>query len=847
LISADPPLDDLRLAAEHLRLALAAGQLGDWSWDLATDQVTFSARGADFFGIPSDCPIAWSRLRDLLHEDDRERARLAVETALAEHSDYGIEYRVRRPSGEQVWIAADGRGVYAPDGTVLGMIGVVRDVTDRRLASELNHRLAAIIESSDDAIVSKTLDGVITTWNAGAERIFGYTADEAIGQSILMLIPEDRNDEEATIIAKIRRGERVEHYETLRLRKDGTTIAISVTISPLTDGRGNIIGASKVARDVTERTRAVDELRRSEANLREETAALEFINETGAVLGSMLELDELLQEITAAATKLTGAEFGAFFYNDDTGKGESYRLGSLSGAPREVFEILGPLRATPLFAPTFNGDPPIRSGDILKDSRYGQLAPHHGMPAGHLPVRSYLAVPVVSRTGDIIGGLFFGHSAIDVFSARAERIVTGVAAQAAVAIDNARLYQEVCRAADEREQVIDAERAARAEAERTNVMKDEFLATLSHELRTPLNAILGWSQVLGMSERPEDLREGLAAIERNARAQTQLIEDLLDMNRIISGKIRLDVQWVELAPLVESAVESVRPTADAKQIRLRTILDPLAGPVTGDPTRLQQVVWNLLTNAIKFTPKGGKVDVMLERVNSHLEITVHDSGIGIKSEFLPIVFERFRQADSSTTRAYGGLGLGLSIVKNLVELHGGVVRVKSPGEGLGATFTVSLPLAPLRSGEMREHPTASKAGTIDCEELHLAGVKILVIDDEPDARALIRRVLEQCQAEVVTAANAAEGIEQLKTHRPDLLISDIGMPHKDGYQFLREVRKLHPRDGGRTPAIALTAFARSEDRTRAMLAGYQVHIAKPLEAQELLATVGSLTGRTGVR
>jgi CheY-like chemotaxis protein len=316
------------------------------------------------------------------------------------------------------------------------------------------------------------------------------------------------------------------------------------------------------------------------------------------------------------------------------------------------------------------------------------------------------------------------------------------------------------------------------------------------------------------------------------------------MSRIISGKIRLDVQSTELVPLIEAAVESVRHSAQAKEILLRTVLDPLAGPVSGDPTRLQQVVWNLLTNAIKFTPKGGKVDVLLERVNSHLEITVRDTGIGIEVEFLPLVFERFRQADASTTRAYGGLGIGLSIVKNLTELHGGIVRVKSPGKDQGATFIVSLPLAPLRGTELREHPSRSASGYVDRESTNLAGVKVLVVDDEPDARSLIQRVLVQCEAEVMTAPNAEEAIALLKRFKPDVLISDIGMPQTDGYQFLKQVRKLSPAEGGKTPAIALTAFARSEDRTRAMLAGYQIHIAKPIETQELLATVANLAGWT---
>ena len=479
-------------------------------------------------------------------------------------------------------------------------------------SSPAAQQLAAIVESSDDAIISKSLDGIILTWNAGAERIFGYAAEEAIGQSILMLFPPDRKHEEEAITERLRRGERIDHFETVHVRKDGRLLAISLAVSPLKDGSGKIIGAAKIARDVTER-------KRFEAALREESEALELINETGVALSSTLDFESLLQKITDAATKLSGAEFGAFFHNVIGDSGESYLLYTLSGAPRAAFESFGHPRATPLFGPTFHGEAPIRLADVLEDPRYGQLPPYHGMPPGHLPVRSYLAMPVVSRTGEVTGGLFFGHSRPNMFSARVERIISGVAAQAAVAIDNAKLYESVRLAVADREAALEAERKMRVDAEHVNRMKDEFLATLSHELRTPLNAILGWSQLLGLGRATEEeRREGLEAIERNARTQTKLIEDLLDMSRIISGKIRLDVQWTNLADVVDAAVESVRPSADAKGIRLRKILDPLAGPVAGDPTRLQQVIWNLLTNAIKFTPKGGKVDVMLERVNSHL-------------------------------------------------------------------------------------------------------------------------------------------------------------------------------------------------------------------------------------
>ncbi|WP_437752290.1 ATP-binding response regulator [Sorangium sp. So ce1389] len=402
------------------------------------------------------------------------------------------------------------------------------------------------------------------------------------------------------------------------------------------------------------------------------------------------------------------------------------------------------------------------------------------------------------------------------------------------------------RAADERARLLEAERASRAELERVSVMKDEFLATLSHELRTPLNAILGWSELLlDQSGDAAELRQGLETIARNARAQAQLIEDLLDMNRIISGKVRLDVQRTDLATVVDAAVDSVRPSVEAKGIRLRKIIDPRAGPVSGDPNRLQQVVWNLLSNAVKFTPRGGTIDVLLERVSSHIEITVHDSGVGIAPELLSQIFERFRQADSSTTRRFGGLGLGLSIVKQLVELHGGTVHAESSGAGQGATFVVCLPLQVVRESPGREHPTSAKAVPPRHGEIALAGIKVLVVEDEPDARELLKWVLARSKADVVTASSAAEGFDLVRTAHPDVVVSDIGMPGKDGYQFMREVRSLPPSEGGRVPAIALTAFARSEDRTKAMLAGYQVHLAKPIEPRELAATIRSLAGRSG--
>jgi signal transduction histidine kinase/ActR/RegA family two-component response regulator len=390
-----------------------------------------------------------------------------------------------------------------------------------------------------------------------------------------------------------------------------------------------------------------------------------------------------------------------------------------------------------------------------------------------------------------------------------------------------------------------------AEAEAANRTKDEFLATMSHELRTPMTAILGWAQMLRSNMLNEaDFARALEIIERNAQAQNKLIDDLLDISRIITGKLRLDVRPVDLVGIVTAVIEALRPTAEVKAIRLHSLLDPQGGRVSGDSDRLQQVVWNLLSNAIKFTPKGGQVQVRVERINSHVEIVVSDSGKGISAEFLPHVFDRFRQADGTSTRKQGGLGLGLSIVRQLVELHGGTVSVESDGEGQGATFIVQLPQMVARAqpdaGEdRRRHPTAGgKSPSFDCPP-SLQGLRVLVVDDEPDTRLLLRTVLEGCGSEVLTADSAADALAAFAQSRPDVIISDVGMPGEDGYELIGKLRAAEAGHGGRIPAIALTAYARVEDRVRALNAGFQVHVPKPIEPVELLAVVASLTGRTG--
>jgi signal transduction histidine kinase/DNA-binding response OmpR family regulator len=577
--------------------------------------------------------------------------------------------------------------------------------------------------------------------------------------------------------------------------------------------------------------------RESELTIRGLKEELETLNRSGQMLAAELDQKKLVQSLTDAATEITGAQFGAFFYNLVNESGTAYTLYALSGVPHQKFARFPMPRATDLIGATLRGEGSVRIANVLNDPRYGKSAPDDGLPDGHLPVTSYLAVSVTSRSGEVLGGLFFGHEKAGMFTESHERIVEGLAAQAAIAIDNARLY--------------DAARKARIAAETANRLKDEFLATVSHELRTPLNAILGWSRLLRGGKLEEEKKDqALEIVERNALSQQQIIEDILDVSRIITGKLRLEVAPVELAAIIEAAIDSIRPSAVAKGVRLQPMIRSGSNLVLGDANRLQQIAWNLLSNAVKFTPRGGRVQITLERVDSHAEVTVRDTGKGISKEFLPYVFERFLQADSSSTRQYGGLGLGLAIVRHLTELTGGTVTASSPGENQGATFVVRLPLAiiherPVWTQRERRVPEGGEsAGTVRYN-VDLAGIRVLAVDDEADARDLLTVVLLQHNATVKVVSTVREAMQTIAEWKPDVIISDIGMSEEDGYAFIRQVRALPREQGGRIPAAALTAYARSEDRLKALSAGYHTHVTKPVDPAELVAVVASLAGRVG--
>jgi signal transduction histidine kinase/CheY-like chemotaxis protein len=553
---------------------------------------------------------------------------------------------------------------------------------------------------------------------------------------------------------------------------------------------------------------------------------IEIINRIGQALVGQSDLQTLVQFVTDQATTLTGAQFGAFLYKVSGEQGEAYTLYALSGAPRSAFESFRLQRQAELSGPTFSGQGIVRIDDVTKDPRYGKTAPHHGMSTGHLPVTSYLAVPVVSRFGEVFGGLIFGHEQPAVFSERVERIMAGIAAQTAIAIDNAGLI--------EREQ-----RASRA--------KDEFLAIVSHELRTPLNAVYGWASMLRAGQLTgEAATRALDAIVRNTNVQVQLIDDLLDVSRIVTGKLRLNVEAVDIKAVVEASIETVKPSAEAKGIQLQSAFDPRAVGITGDPARLQQAVWNLLTNAVKFTPRGGQIEVELRRSHSHIEIVVSDTGQGIAHDFLPHLFERFSQSDSVITRRSSGLGLGLALVRHLIEAHGGTVSARSPGEGKGATFAVRLPLAiakPVvdREREPRAHRGSPRHDVDGAVPPSLVGLRLLAVDDDQDSRDLIMTVLANAGAEVRVSASAAEALKIVQDWRPDVLISDIEMPGEDGYALIQKVRSLDAEGGGKVPAVALTAYGKAEDRRRSMSAGFSMHVPKPVDPTELVAIVQAAT------
>ena len=626
--------------------------------------------------------------------------------------------------------------------------------------------MQAVLESTRDAILICNAEGIVTNWNCTAEELFGHSAREIVGQPVAILSPSDRLEEERPVLERIARGETISDYQTQRVRKDGQLIEVYLSVMPVLDETGTFLGCIHVFRSYSIRTQLDPQM------------LLAAIFESADDAIATKDLNGIVTSWNPGAEKLFG-----------------YEAAEMIGKP---ISILIP------------SDQPDEEPYILRRIRSGQSVDHYETKRqtkdGQLIDISLTVSPIRDSQGKIIGA------------------------------------SKIARDITEKKRIEEREREAKQRAEALSRSKDEFIATVSHELRTPMTAILGWVRMLASGQLKLDAqKKALEVIERNARSQAQLIEDLLDMSRIISGKLKLTMTQVDLSTIIAAVVESHRPTAEVKSIRVRMSIDSAVKSVVGDEERLRQVLWNLLSNALKFTAHGGQVQISLDQVRSSARISVIDNGIGIKPEFLPYVFDRFSQADSSITRFHGGLGMGLSIVKSIVEHHGGQVSVWSAGEGKGATFTVTLPL--VTSASRREEEFVSTEALLD-EPLtysrDLVGLKLLVVDDEPDTCEMLSFLLERCGAEVRTARSAMEALEQLKTWSPNVLICDIGMPAIDGYELIRRIRSDETLRNSQIPAVALTALTRIEDRVKALSAGYQMHVAKPIEPVELVSMIASV-------
>ena len=857
-------------------------------------------------------------------------------------------------------------------------------------------RLAAIVESSDDAIVSKDLDGIITSWNRGAEELFGYTADEAVGQSITILIPPDRRVEEDMVLGHVRRGERVQHFDTVRRRKDGTLVPVSLTVSPIRDAAGLIIGASKIARNISYRRQIEEELQelhRRLMGLATASASILGSSDSGAVASAAIDVARdvlagdgyavwrvnptgswqilrsfgISEEFASRAiprTQENVVPFAEPFVCEDveampmvTDMVDAYRREGVVSMLVFPLTIRGHRSGTMVFyfrqrtafhpvdiqvgtALSNLVAAALTAADLYEEQRHAREAADHARQrAAYLAqagtvlsssldyeatlrsvanlsvptIADWCAVDILADGGSLhrIAVAHVDPKKVEFARMLAERypadpkapggvhevIRTGKAAYmsrippalleaAAQDDEQRRIIRELhftsymCVALTVQGKAIGAitfvsaesgrqysdddvrfarELAARASLavenarayERANEasrLKDEFLATLSHELRTPLNAVLGYARMMRTQTVSEKKAQGVwDVVERNATALKQIIEDVLDVSRIVAGRLRLNVEPVDLPAILREAVATVMPAADAKGVRVETVIETVATLVSGDADRLQQIVWNLISNAIKFTARGGKVQLRLSRVNSHVEVTVSDTGRGISPDFLPFVFERFRQADASFSREHGGLGLGLAIAKQLTELHGGAITAASGGPDQGATFTVTLPLMivhqPVPAGHHREHPHTDRRRP-ELEPIpRLDGIHVLAVDDEPDSLDLLRTVLEAAGARVATARSGPEALDAVRRAEPcDVLIADIGMPGMDGLQLIRAVRQLHE-PARNIPAAALTAYARSHDRITSLASGFQMHLVKPIDPLELVVAVATLTSR----
>jgi len=787
---------------------------------------------------------------------------------------------------------------------VIGGVAIIRDVTERQLAEasalDDHKRLAFHVENTPLAVIEWNQEFKVLRWSPAAQRLFGWTADEVLGKHFSdweFVAPEDLD---AVNQVGQRQNEGYERHGISRNRnytKLGNILHCEWYNSALYSETGKLISVLSLVLDVTVAKRIEEALRKSEAQYRllfesnpqpmwvydlqtfrflaVNDAAIrhygysraEFLDMTIKDIRSEEDAAFLSDYLASGRTDLDNAGKWRHRKKDGTVINVEITANRLSFAGRPAEFVLAQDITERKQAETALRISEDRYRDLVDNSH--ELICTHDLNGKVLSVNPW-AARVLGYPREALIGINIRDGLLpeyrDQFDEYLETVKREGSARGVMKVRTAsgetRLWEYyntlrtegvqtpivrgMAHDVTERREALKREKEARREAEAANRVKDEFLSTLSHELRTPLTAIMGWSDLLIHDEvAPRKRRQAIETIARNANSQCQLINDLLEVSRIITGKLRLEFAACAMESVIQAAVDSVRPTAEAKGVRLQVLLEPEAGPIFGDRERLQQIVWNLLSNGVKFTRHGGLVQVKLQRINSHIEVVVTDTGIGIGPDFLPYVFERFRQADGSTTRNYGGLGLGLAIVRHLVELHGGTAWAESSGQNRGSTFTVRFP-AMISSEHQSDAPAepqvAAKPESRDRKRM-LRGLRVLVVDDEFDARTLLTTMLEGSGAHVRAVSSAREALDSMLAWKPDVLIADIGMPVEDGYSLIKKVRALPREEGGHTPALAVTAYARTEDRIRALSEGYQVHLAKPVDRVELATVIDSLCHR----
>jgi PAS domain S-box-containing protein len=765
--------------------------------------------------------------------------------------------------GESIHITRDGAELHVEivvnrlrdeTGAATGLLAVIRDISERKRAEAARAQLVALVESSVDAIYSCDFDLRILSWNKGAEKLYGWTAEEIIGQPVTIIIPPERVDESLNELNSALKYDRpVVNLESVRMRRDGSYLDVQVTASPIKDAEGKPSALSVISRDITARKRAEEALRASQARIAADLQAMTTLYKVGnCCVDPDMAFDQCLKSILEAAISITGADKGNIQLLDP--ESGSLVIAAQHGFEEPFLNFFAHVRHDISTCGTA-----LQSGERVMVEDVTQSEIFAGKPALDVlieaGVRAVQSTPLMNSAGRLLGMTSTHFARPHRLSENELRLMDLLARQAGEFLER-KHAEESLRIAYEKES------AARAEAEAANRSKDEFLAIVSHELRSPLGAILGYSRML--LEKPGDwefVKTSCDVIERNARQQLQLIEDLLDTARIVSGKLRLEKEQIEISTMLADALDVVRPAAEAKGIELSTKLNLKQEMIHGDAARLRQVIGNLLSNAIKFTPEGGRVELRAEPSGEHIRIIVSDTGKGIEPEFLPHVFERFRQADRSSSRRHAGLGVGLALVRHLVELHGGEATAASEGADRGSTFTITLPLAmeevttgaelPALIASAASGEVKSEGAIQQLDRETIRGVRVLAVDDHEEARAMLTALLTKHGAIVTSVSSGVEALSFLSAlpnrEWPEVLICDIAMPGEDGYAVLARVRALERELGIKTsrriPAIALTALTHSKDRLRALAAGFQMHIAKPVEPVELMVVIASLVGR----